>query len=497
MARVFLSCVSNEFLGYRELLTQQLLTAGVRVIVQEHLADTERPILERLDESVRESDVVVHLVGLATGSRPKDGLPDCPSEVDQFLSKRDREEFLRTSGLAPHAAALSRVSYTQWEYWLARAYKKPCLIYHIDPTAEREKKFVRKADEEAEQAAHLNRIRHTFDGRASVGGAWHLATRVMVSLIRGGTLAVPDEHGPPAIVLGFRLVGGGYVSSGALRWKGRTVPLALPETVPLTPGGDKRPAKGAKRTAAEEADRAVCARVTDLLHRGNRALADENILVRSVVELVLPVELLSRRLRDWKYTHEVLRCPVPICDWHPVRVRLAGREVKHTGVQNIRARLELLREHQHRLERVCRQVPAEYLTSSSARPLGVVHEGGKGCWHPVAVVCVWFSAPPPAVRPRKPSKNPNPSDSPLAGLIESELFKAVFDGVPFLVWPDAPPAGPADLAVWERELTAMPRPADLCEHLERRPFVVFAESKDPPFPDAEEMKSDVISPGGP
>lgn len=219
--------------------------------------------------------------------------------------------------------------------------------------------------------------------------------------------------------------------------------------------------------------------------------------MRSVVELVLPEELLSRPLREWKYTHERLRCPVPIGDWHPVRVRLAGRKIGDSAVQNIRARLELLREYQQRLERVCRQVPVEFLTSSSARPLGVVYEGGKGCWHPVAVVCVWFSAPPPALRLRKPDKNPKKTATPPAELIESELFKAVFDGVPFLVWPDSPPAQPTNLAALEQELTAMPRPADLCEHLERRPFVVYAESRDPPFPDAEQMKLDVTTPGAP
>ncbi len=135
------------------------------------------------------------------------------------------DEFLRTSGLAPHAAALSRESYTQWEYWLARYHKKTCLVDNIEPAAKREDGFVPTADEAAEQAEHLDRNRHTFDGRAAAGGPWQMATRVMVSLIHGGTLAVPNELGPSAVVLGFRHgTAGDSVSSGAIRWKGRTVP---------------------------------------------------------------------------------------------------------------------------------------------------------------------------------------------------------------------------------------------------------------------------------
>ncbi len=107
MVRVFLSCVSNEFRAYRELHRQQLATAGVEPVVQEHFADSNSPILERLDAKVKGSDFVIHLVGVGTGFRPKDGLPGYPSEVEQFLAQRDRVEFLRTSGLVgpPPAAA--------------------------------------------------------------------------------------------------------------------------------------------------------------------------------------------------------------------------------------------------------------------------------------------------------------------------------------------------------------------------------------------------------
>ena len=342
MARVFLSCVSGEFKEYRELLAQQLAAAGVGVGTQEHFADTGRPVLELLDQEVALCDVAVHLVGLGTGYKPKSRTDGRAGEVDEFLARRDRAEFLRTSGLQPHERLLPQLSYTQWEYWLARRHRKKCLVYKVDDAAPREGTFCRQAAEAAEQAAHLDRIRDTFDGRAGVSGPWHLATRVMVSLIHGGTVAVADAVDQPTIVLGFDRGPVSYQSRAAFRWRGVTVPLAERAALPTGRGWAK----------------AVAARLTDLIDRGNRAFAHENVGVsKVVVELVLPEELITRPLGEWVFFHEHLRRQVAVNDWHPVRVRLAGRRPDGPDAHEIRSRLKLLQHHQDRVERVCREVP--------------------------------------------------------------------------------------------------------------------------------------------
>lgn len=290
---------------------------------------------------------------------------------------------------------------------------------------------------------------------------WELCTRVLVSLIDLGT---EKDAEPPAIMLGFRPTTGGYSSFGAVRWRGRTVRLADDQTLDV---GDKE---------------AVCERLSELIYRGNAAFWHEQLGVdKTVIELVLPEELLTRPLSEWTYYHDQVRefGKQPIRQWCPIRVRLAGRAATHTSMSNIRSRLRLLARHQATIAEVCRAVPLQDVGAENPRPLALVYDGRlEGCWHPTAVVCGGFPTPPPRL-PRTPARRPK-------RMIHSELFRALYTGVPFLVWAEASvPVG--DL---EEHLKKTLQPSRMCLYFERKPFVVLAESPElPPAPLVSEVTS--------
>lgn len=458
MARIFLSMVTGEFKSYRQLLDAQLRTAGVEPVDQDHFAETGKKLLDVLDEKVRAADHVVHLVGRGTGAK----LAECGvrrQQLEEFVAA-GRDDFVARSGLAPYAEHLDALSYTQFEYWLARYYRKRALIYVADPGARRDPGFEPGDGQPAEQDEHLKRIEATFVQRGTVACAWSLAARVVVSLCASGAVPVIDPHEHPSIVLGLVPASdGGYRSSGAVRWGGRTITTADESAVDV----DNRAA--------------VCNRFTDLIRRGNVALAGHDVGERkTVVELVLPHELLARPLAEWQYRDE-RGVPAAVRDWHPVRVRLSGRTEADTSLSNIRARLALLRQHRDEVSSVCRAVPPGALVPGH-HPLAVVHDDpAPGCWHPTAVVCGGFVAPPP--RPRKGAKK------------MPEVLRAVYDGIPYLLWPDDR-AQPDELVA---RLADCRRPAQLCLWLERQRFVVFAEAMHLPFPAAAPLFSDTHAGG--
>jgi hypothetical protein len=453
---VFLSCVSTEFRSYRELLAKQLRTAGITVYDQDHFRDAGGLLLDHLDSLVQKSEQMVHLIGRGVGSRPK------PDELDAFLQRRDK--LISKLGFQNNLALIRSLSYTQWEFWLTRYHNKPCLVYPILGTAEREKDFESTTDQLREQEAHRERIRNLGHFRHEVADKWELCTRVLVSLI---DLSTGEDPEPPAIVLRFRPTPEGYSSFGALRWRDRTVRLADEEILDVS---DKE---------------AVCGRLSDLIYRGNAAFANEHLGVdKIVIEFVLPDELLTRPLSYWTYYHDQIRelGKQPIRNWCPIRVRLAGRAASHTSMSNIRSRLRLLAKHQDTIAEVCRVVPPREIGAENPRPLALVHDGeAEGCWHPTAVVCGGFPTPPRRV-PRTLARRPK-------RMIQSELFRALYMGVPFLVWAETS----TSVSDIEAHLMKTLQPSRMCLYFEGKPFVVLAESLELAMPDVPPMISDVKS----
>src|SRR5664279_3409409 len=114
--KVFLSTVSDEFRLYRDLLRSDLTRYNVEVKVQEDFKDLGRGILDELDVYIAHCDCVVHLVGDMTGSAPL-------RAVDALLAKYPD----LIADLPPLGEALRdgvKVSYTQWEAWLALYHRK-------------------------------------------------------------------------------------------------------------------------------------------------------------------------------------------------------------------------------------------------------------------------------------------------------------------------------------------------------------------------------------
>jgi tetratricopeptide (TPR) repeat protein len=151
--KIFISCVSKEFLTYRDQLRGDLTRHNVEVKVQEDLKDLGTLTLDKLDVYIRACDAVIHLVGEMTGAMAK------PASMRAILAK-----YPDIAGkLPPLGAALDRgeeISYTQWEAWLALLHDKPLLIAQAGADAENlGPEFAPTAASRAAQQAHLARLR--------------------------------------------------------------------------------------------------------------------------------------------------------------------------------------------------------------------------------------------------------------------------------------------------------------------------------------------------
>jgi len=69
--QLFLSSVSAEFKGYREVLRHNLNLPDVTIQIQEDFIAGGIPTLDKLDLYIRECDAVIQLVGDGLGSLAK------------------------------------------------------------------------------------------------------------------------------------------------------------------------------------------------------------------------------------------------------------------------------------------------------------------------------------------------------------------------------------------------------------------------------------------
>lgn len=72
MVRIFLSAVSGEFRSYRNQLSEKLKRPNVAVHTQEDFVAFGAEMLQKLDDYIRECDLIVHLVGDMTGAIAED-----------------------------------------------------------------------------------------------------------------------------------------------------------------------------------------------------------------------------------------------------------------------------------------------------------------------------------------------------------------------------------------------------------------------------------------
>ena len=115
--KLFLSCVSDEFGDYRDELRHALTRPNVEIKIQEDFQATGGDTLAMLETYVESCDVVVHFIGDMAGSTPK------PSSVDDLLKRRP-ELAARLAEKGMDRGAVGRLTYTQWEAWLAIGFNK-------------------------------------------------------------------------------------------------------------------------------------------------------------------------------------------------------------------------------------------------------------------------------------------------------------------------------------------------------------------------------------
>jgi tetratricopeptide (TPR) repeat protein len=175
--QLFLSTVSEEFKGYREVLRHNLNLPDVTIQIQEDFIAGGVPTLDKLDLYIRECDAVIHLVGDGLGSRAKprslaylnDHYPDLGSRVPPLGG------FLAADGPS--------LSYTQWEAWLALLHGRKLLICVPTPEAPREEGFTCDPQQQVLQQEHLARLR-SFEAYPEVSfrSIDHLTWQIQSSL---------------------------------------------------------------------------------------------------------------------------------------------------------------------------------------------------------------------------------------------------------------------------------------------------------------------------
>lgn len=147
--RLFLSCVSQEFRSYRDVLAANLAQPGVELQRQEDFINAGRTTLEKLDDYIRTCDAVIHLVGDSPGAYPE------PAESAALLAQRPglAEQHKLDLLLSPPG-----LSYTQWEAWLAIEHGKPLALYRAAPGAQREPGFTVSEPQRARQELHWQHL---------------------------------------------------------------------------------------------------------------------------------------------------------------------------------------------------------------------------------------------------------------------------------------------------------------------------------------------------
>ena len=151
--RIFISAVSREFAGYRDLLRSYLARPNVTVHIQEDFIAGGLPTLDKLDRYINECNAVIHLVGDMTGATAR------PASLEHIIDYcPDLTEKL--PDLKPAFEGVLDISYTQWEAYLAIYHKKELLVAVPVATAPREAStYIKSADQMTAQQAHLERLR--------------------------------------------------------------------------------------------------------------------------------------------------------------------------------------------------------------------------------------------------------------------------------------------------------------------------------------------------
>jgi len=114
--RVFVSAVSGELASYREEVARVLRRKGIDVCEEKHFRQGGATLLEKLNDYIANCDAIIFLIGDQCGSQ----LTEAHSAV-----MGDSESFKAYC----YAKRQNIVSYTQWEWLLAKDMNKKCYAF--------------------------------------------------------------------------------------------------------------------------------------------------------------------------------------------------------------------------------------------------------------------------------------------------------------------------------------------------------------------------------
>lgn len=128
--RIFISVANREHEAIRADLRDSLTRAGFDVVVQPDFPHTVTDTVRKLDDLIAPCNLVLHIVGNDAGSTAS-GLA-----VADYFRDKSRDAFLAQFPEARSKVDLDKLTYFQWEPWLALQRKIDVLVYAIEGHAD-------------------------------------------------------------------------------------------------------------------------------------------------------------------------------------------------------------------------------------------------------------------------------------------------------------------------------------------------------------------------
>lgn len=152
MPSLLISCVSDEFGNYRDVMKKDFTRPDLDAKIQEDFISFGGPTLEKLDEYIRHCDAVIHIIGDMTGSMINEF-------SRQYLNKHFPDFGTRFPELKDALKGDAEVSYTQCEAYLAIYYNKRLFITTPTETAQRYFRYRKDIAQTAMQEMHLDNLK--------------------------------------------------------------------------------------------------------------------------------------------------------------------------------------------------------------------------------------------------------------------------------------------------------------------------------------------------
>ena len=150
--KIFLSFVTNEFGTIRLRLADLIRHLRVAFAIhQEEFAETGKKTLPKISKYVSECDYVIHVIGESAGRAPPQ------EQVNQLLNSPRLKGFSSRFPRVAELAMEGKVSYTQWEAWLALFFGIELCCFQLIPESN-ELQTNLTASEHLSQAKHLQML---------------------------------------------------------------------------------------------------------------------------------------------------------------------------------------------------------------------------------------------------------------------------------------------------------------------------------------------------